>query len=261
MNDSPRPAVPGSKRRWRQLLVLERWVEPVMIALGLLWLALLLAEFVWGTTPSMSVTSNVIWVIFVIEFLVRMLIAPRRWLYFSRNWLTVLALVLPAFRVLRVVRALRLFRATRSLRLVRLLTSTNRGLRSLGSAMQRRGAGYVGLITLLIVSAGAAGMFVFEREALPTYSTAWWWTSMLVTTLGSEYWPQSSEGRILCLLLSVYAVGVFGYLAATLASILVGRNTQSETESVTLQALRALQGEVQAMRAELQALKQRSGGN
>lgn len=33
---------------------------------------------------------------------------------------------------------------------------------------------------------------------------------MLLTTMGSEYWPQTAEGRILCLLLSVYAFAVFG---------------------------------------------------
>lgn len=44
---------------------------------------------------------------------------------------------------------------------------------------------------------------------------------MLLTTMGSEYWPQTAEGRILCLLLSVYAFAVFGYVTAAIADYFV----------------------------------------
>ena len=49
------------------------------------------------------------------------------------------------------------------------------------------------------------------------------WTAMVITTLGSHDWQQTTEGRLLTLLLSVYAVGVFGYLAGSLASAFIHR--------------------------------------
>ncbi len=39
---------------------------------------------------------------------------------------------------------------------------------------------------------------------------------MIMTTMGS--WPQTPEGRVLCLLLAVYAFAVFGYVTAMLAA-------------------------------------------
>ena len=47
---------------------------------------------------------------------------------------------------------------------------------------------------------------------------------MVMTTIGSGYWPITAEGRILALLLAVYAFAVFGYITASLASILVARD-------------------------------------
>jgi voltage-gated potassium channel len=51
---------------------------------------------------------------------------------------------------------------------------------------------------------------------------------MLLTSLGSEYWPQTPEGRWLCLLLSIYGFGVFGYLTATIASFFIGRDAEEK---------------------------------
>jgi len=41
---------------------------------------------------------------------------------------------------------------------------------------------------------------------------------MLLTSMGSEFWPKSPEGRILCLLLAFYGFAVFGYITASFAS-------------------------------------------
>lgn len=46
---------------------------------------------------------------------------------------------------------------------------------------------------------------------------------MIMTTMGSQYWPQTAEGRVLCLFLAIYAFSVFGYVTAFLASIFIGR--------------------------------------
>ena len=53
-----------------------------------------------------------------------------------------------------------------------------------------------------------------------------WWTAMLMTTIASEYSPRTGAGRALALAISLYSVGVFGYITATLASVLVGKNSE-----------------------------------
>jgi len=247
----------STRRRWRILLVLERWIEPVMIFLGLAWLGLLVVEFVSGLSPWMAMVSTTIWIVFLAEFVMRLAFAPRKGVFLRHNIITLIALALPALRVLRIARVLRLLRLTRGLRLVRLLATVNRGMRSLGRGMRRRGAGYVAAITVAVVVGGGAGMMVFEGTApegpFTGFGEALWWTAMLVTTLGSDYWPVTVEGRILCLLLSVYAVGVFGYLAGVLASVFVGARN-AEAPGLDAKQAAALHEQILELRSEIRAL-------
>jgi voltage-gated potassium channel len=190
-------------------------------------------ELTGGLSPQLQVATYVIWAIFIADYAIKLLIAPDRPAYIRSSWLTALALLLPALRVVRALRVLSVLRAarvTRSISLVRLVTSANRGMGALASALGRRGLGYAFALTTLVTLLGAAGMAHFEREAataaggLRTYGDALWWTAMLMTTMGSDYWPLTPEGRILALLLAVYAFAIFGYITASIASILVARD-------------------------------------
>ncbi|HYO63563.1 MAG TPA: potassium channel family protein [Pyrinomonadaceae bacterium] len=255
----------------RQVLAqLEDWLETPMVVLGFVWLALMLWEYVWGISPLLEAVANVIWIIFILDFAVKFALAPDKTDYLKANWLTIIALAVPAlrvFRVFRVVRALRAARAARGLRLVRVVTSLSRGMRALGASMGRRGFGHVIALSVVVTLAGAAGMYAFENEiegGLSTYGEALWWTAMLLTSLGSEYWPRTAEGRVLCFLLSLYGFAVFGYVTATLATFFIGRDAESaEAEVAGAAQVESLRAEVAALREELRAFTRghRSGGD
>ena len=205
-----------------------------MLALGAVWLGLLIVEFTRGLAPWLRRLNDLIWLAFVAQFAIEFLAAPVKRVYLRRHWLTAISLAAPALRLVRLfrlVRAARAARALRGLRLARLLGGLNRGMRAVGLTFRRRGVGYVVMLTTFVALMGAAGMYRFELDApggpgLPNYSTALWWTAMLLTTMGSDYWPRTAEGRVLCLLLSLYAFAVFGYLTAAIAAYFVGRDAR-----------------------------------
>ena len=207
-----------------------------MALLGAVWLLLLIVELLHGATRATDAATAIIWIVFALEFVIRLVLAPRKISFLRRNWITVVSLALPALRVVRfvaMVRLLRIGRAARALRLARLLTSFSRGMRSLGSTMRERGFSYVVALTAIVLLLGAAGMYAFERdthEGFRTFGASLWWTAMLLTTMGSEVWPRTAEGRFVCLLLSVYAFAVFGYITATLASYFVGSDAAADRE-------------------------------
>jgi voltage-gated potassium channel len=240
---------------------LDGWLEAPLAALGLAWLGLLVVELVWGLSPLLEILGLLIWAVFVVEFAVRVVLAPRKLPFLARNWLTALALFVPALRFVRfawVARALFAARTARGLRLLRVVSSLNRGMGALGASLGRRGFGYVVALTAAVIVAGAAGMYSFERDlpaggGLPDYGAALWWTAMLVTTMGSDYWPRTAEGRVLCLLLALYAFAVFGYVTATLATFFVGREATRPDGEVAGAA------EVAALRAEVAALRSGEG--
>ena len=74
---------------------------------------------------------------------------------------------------------------------------------------------------------------------------------MLMTTLGSEYWPHTAEGRVLAFLLALYAFTVFGYVTAILASFFVGHTADRDALAPTAAEVRALRTEIAELRAAL----------
>jgi voltage-gated potassium channel len=252
------------KNERRQALAeLEAWLEIPMLFLGFAWLALMLVEYMWGLNPLAEATITLIWIVFIADFLVKFSLAPDRVRYLKSNWLTIVALIVPAlrvFRVFRVLRLLRVARATRGLRLIRIITSLNRGMGALRSSMARRGFGYVAALSGLVILIGSAGIYAFENDSNPglsTYSESLWWTAMVLTSIGSEYWPKTAEGRMLGFLLALYGFGVFGYVTATLATFFIGRDAEAdEGEVAGAKSLEELRVEIAALRTEVKTLRE-----
>jgi voltage-gated potassium channel len=229
---------PDSKlrqERWKLTARLIRALEWPMLILSGIWLVLLVIEFTVGLSPWLQTVNGGIWILFVAQFAVEFIAAPGKRVYLRKRWVTAVSLALPALRLLRLVRVARLGRlasAARGIRLARLLAAMNRGMRTLGTAFRRRGLGYLILLTLLVAVTGAAGMYRFELEApggagFRDYGSALWWTAMLLTTMGSDYWPRTAEGRVLCLCLAMYAFAVFGYVTAAIAAYFIGKDTDT----------------------------------
>jgi voltage-gated potassium channel len=129
-------------------------------------------------------------------------------------------------------------------------------MKTLGRTMKRRAFGFVFITTLVVWLFGSAGMYAFERHeagGLESFPYAMWWTAMLLTSIGSEYWPKTGAGRALCFILGMYGFTVLGYFTATLASYFLGRDAESKNSEIpSANQLKALQKELTALRKELQ---------
>ncbi|WP_162343135.1 ion transporter [Cyclobacterium salsum] len=237
--------------RNRLLKSVERFLDGPMIFLGFVWLVLLVTELVWGRNRFLEYVSFSIWGIFIIDFLVKISLAPEKRSFLKKNWLTTISLFIPALRVFRVFRFVRLLRSLRGIRIVRIVSSLNRSLRSLGKTMQRRAFGYVMITTLFVTFSGAAGMYALENPN-PGFSSYWlalWWTATQVITAGNEFSPMTTEGRGLGFLISVFGFSIFGYFTATFASYFIGRDAEEKDAPV------AGSRDIKELRAEIIALR------
>ena len=247
----------SAAERWSVLEELDDWLRLPMALLGLAWLLIVVAELLWGENALLSLASTSVWVIFIAEFALRLLVAPQRWRFLRSNWLTVLALIVPALRFFRALTVLRAARALRGLRLVRIVGTANRSMKALRTTMRRRRFGYVLGLTILVIVLGAAGMLSFEpalevEGGFTSYGHALWWTAMLVTSIGSDFWPLTTEGRVLALLLSIYGLAVFGYITASFASFFVGRDASEADAPLAGSAdIAGLAEEIRRLRQQL----------
>jgi len=251
---SPEEQEEFNQNRYDLLKQLDDFLEIPMAVLGFVWLGLLVVELVWGLTPTLETLLATIWIIFIIDFLIKFFLAPKKESFLKANWITAIALVVPAFRVFRVLSVLRF---TRGLALTRIVSSTNRSMRALRIAMGRRGFGYVVALASLVALAGSAGMYAFERGVNPDlkdFGSALWLTSIAIT-IGSDYWPYTPEGRLLAFMLGLFSFAVTGYVTATLASYFVGRDAESDEAALAnKKAMEELRAEIQALRAEVRSL-------
>ena len=241
------------RQRYQILEQIEEWLDTPVMILGILWLVLLVIDLTQGLSPFLNSLVLFIWAIFVVDFALRFVLAPRKLSFLRSNWLTALSLFIPALRIGRIARVARVLRAARGARLVSVVSSVNRGMRVLRAALARQAFGYVLLLTLVVTLVGAAGIYAFEAPvsdgSISTYGEALWWTSMIMTNYGTEYWPRSAEGRLLTLLLATYALGVFGYITATLATFIIG--TRAAADEETRSEIQALRHEIAALRKDL----------
>ena len=257
MPDQPerQPDEPHERERWHVLSQLEDWLETPMVVLSFIWLSLVVVELIWTTSGVFELLGTIIWIVFIAEFILRFVLAPRKLRFLRSNPITIVALIAPAFRFLR---ALRFFRLARGLRLVRIVGTANRGINAMRRSFGRRGLGYVVVTTGLIVVLGAAGMLAFEPErqvegGFASYGDALWWTAMLVMTMGTDFWPQTAEGRVLALLLALYGLAVFGYITASFATFFIGQEALADDGEVAgATELAALRREISLLRVELQ---------
>ncbi|HEX5323152.1 MAG TPA: potassium channel family protein [Capsulimonadaceae bacterium] len=259
-------------QRWELLGRFHDLLEKPLTFLAFVWLVLVILNFTTHTGRMLREVMLGIWCVFLLNFLVEFFIAPHKLNYLKKHWLTAVSLAVPALGVFRVVPFLQILFTVHGagfLSLLQLMSSLNRGMRAVQQTMRRRGVGYVLAITVIVLFAGAAGMLSFESPhaliangaesavrqgaGLHGYSDALWWTAMLMTTIGSAYWPLTPEGRILCWFLSLYAISAFGYLTASIASHFIGEDT-GEEESDEPTANEKLRGEIAQLSSQITAL-------
>lgn len=179
------------------------------------------------------------WGIFVVDYLVRLYLAPARWQWFTHHLLDLAMVVLPMFRPLRL------------LRLVTLLVILHR--RS-GVTLRGRVVVYAAGATTLLIAVAALAMLDAERDApgadITDYGKALWWAMVTVTTVGyGDVSPITDTGRIIAAGLMIGGIALLGIVTATLASWLVDRVAeQDETaQSATRKQVADLAEEVRAL--------------
>ncbi len=199
--------------------------DPFMALLGLVFALLIGYEIAVDLSPNASrwvqAVGWVVWAVFVVEFVVKLWLAPRRFRFLRRHWLQLLALAVPALRVFRFLRLVRLGRAMPA---ARVLSSS---YRTAGSARRLLGSrlGYLGGLGVVVTIAVAELGYLFERDrpdgVFESFGHAVLWAFSVVLAQQGDPIPNSVGAHIA--MLAGFAVGlvIIASLAGTLGAFLV----------------------------------------
>jgi voltage-gated potassium channel len=198
--------------------------------------------------------------------------APNKWGYFLKGggWLDLLGSIpLSAFAIFRVARLFRIIRLLRKM--------TGGELRRI---LTRRLAQSTLLFTLVI-----ALFLIFtiswivlraEQNAaganIKTYHDAVWWAFVTITTVGyGDYYPVTTVGQSMAIILMFFGLGIIGVLSSFLASTFISLQSRrkkkiegekendednDEDEENDEDETSNLEAELAAMKEELAAIKQ-----
>jgi voltage-gated potassium channel len=186
-------------------------------------------------------------VIFLADFFVNLVRAPRRGHYFlRRGWIDLVSSI-PTVRVLRwgrFISAVRIIRVLRGVRAGRELARFVLGRRAEGVFLA------VVSLTLILVVLGSMAVLQFEAPAhgnIRTGEDAIWWAFSTVATMSpGSLFPVTAGGRVVAMILMVAGVGLFGTFAGFVASwfLAPGERKQDIELDGLMQDIRELQGAV-----------------
>jgi voltage-gated potassium channel len=184
-----------------------------------------------------------IWGLFVLDYFVRLYLATDRRHWFLRHLLDFAIVTLPLLRPLRLLRLLVLIEVLQ---------------KAIGDAFRGRIVVYtMSGVVLLIYTASLA---VFDKErylpgsTINSFGKALWWSITTVTTVGyGDVYPVTNTGRVIAVLLMIGGISLVGVVTAALASWIIQRVAQEETDiqSVTVAHIEELRSEIRALGQQL----------
>ncbi|HET8885985.1 MAG TPA: hypothetical protein VFM70_06490 [Salinimicrobium sp.] len=129
----------NQRSRYRIFYNLEQHLEVPMFILAIVWMYFLVVEFFHGLNKTQETIIYVIWFLFIAEYLIKLLLAPRKITYIKNNWITLIALIIPALRVFRIFYAVRLLRSVRVIRSTNIIRTFTTGKRFFSALKEAQG--------------------------------------------------------------------------------------------------------------------------
>jgi voltage-gated potassium channel len=198
-----------------------KWEESSNVPLAVLGLIYLIAYSIQviyrDNAPLVSqleAISLVIWFIFALDVVLRLLLATSFLKYVKSNWLEIVTLTIPFLRVLRV------FRAVIALRGIK------------GFFRDRVNATGAYILVLLPLTWFTGAIAVLDAEStnpnalITNLREALWWSLSTITTVGyGDRYPTTLEGELVAGVLMITGIALFSACAGMFASwILAGKS-------------------------------------
>lgn len=206
-----------------------------------------------GVTLACTITLEVTWAVFVVDFVIRMLLVHDRRAYLRRRWFDLLVIVMPMLRPLQLLPLLSFFNAVN---------------RRASARLRGRVLAYAAGGAIAVATIGSLAVLQAERghrdANITDVGTAFWWSAETMTSVGyGDVYPVSPLGRAIAVALMISGIAVLSAVTAGLASWIVepvkraaggGAGVDLEAEVGGLVGS-AVHDEVESLRAEIDRLR------
>jgi len=204
-----------------------------------------------GWRRTCSAIAWVVWGMYAVDYLIRLIITERRLEFVRQNLLDLAAVVLPILRPLRLLRVLLVFDILQQ---------------RMSSRLRGRVVSRVAVLVAFLSALAALAMLDAERmnpdANIRSYGDALWWAGTIITTVGyGDRYPTTGEGRLVAFGLMLGGIALLGVITAALASWFIEKTTEiSAAEKRTEATLDQVLTELRRVHARLDEQADRSKG-
>lgn len=206
--------------------------EFIFCLLAIVSVVLAIMDMVNGLTPILSLIDYAIWIVFVLDYVIRLIISRKKMGFIKSNILDLIA-ILPfnsAFRVFRTLKLLKVLKLTKLSKTFRMFAVLGRFTYKFKQFLNTNGFKYMLMIAALFTLIGGSLISVFENIA---FFDGVWWAFVTTTTVGyGDISPTSIGGRIVACILMIVGIGLVGSLTSTITSYFI-QGSQCGTSGVS----------------------------
>jgi voltage-gated potassium channel len=226
----------------------QKYSERPLLGAAFLFLAaysvLVIAEPPYPYAAALIFILGVTWLAFVVDYIVKLLLAPQPGRWLVRHPLDLLMVLVPVVRPLRLLGPFSLRKVMD---------------RAPGTAIRSRVMAYVVASAVILIYTVALAVLSIERGApnanITTMGDSLWWATVTIATVGyGDRYPVTVPGRWAAATLMVGGIAALGMVTAVLSSWLV-ESVSATTEQRTKAAETSKNEELARLTARVEMLQ------
>lgn len=171
-----------------------------------------------------EVIDVMIWIIFCLDYFVRLLISKNKMIFIRKNIIDLLSIIPfnAMFKILRVTRLIKFTRLINVFKGTRMLVLINKFQYRTKKFLKTNNLSYGIYFVAIVILLGAIGISIVEEIS---FGNALWWSFVTATTVGyGDVIPQTLGGRLIAVFLMIIGIGFVGLLTATIATFFLGNS-------------------------------------
>ncbi|RNF41278.1 potassium channel family protein [Planococcus salinus] len=197
--------------------------------------------FAFSDNDALVLYDRIIWMVFVLDYTIRLVLAKDRWEYVKKHPFELIAII-PLDAIFRAARFVRFFR------ILRLVGIGSRFVKPVYGLLRTNGLDKLLTVAVVLLFIIPIPIILVE-PGINTFSDALWWAIVTTTTVGyGDISPTTPLGRVLAVILMLVGIGIIGTFTSSITSYFGNRNKKTHNEQV-LELLQSIE-EIDNLTAE-----------